>query len=64
MGNVSTLALQKRDLSKNNLGNDGLKIISEFIGVNYGRTRMSINLSYLNLADNNFTSLSFETFCR
>lgn len=64
MGNMSNIALLRLDLSKNNIGNEGMKILSEALGTNYGRSRLSINLNYLNLADNHINSTSFEPFCR
>lgn len=62
--NISNIPLVKLDLSKNNLSNEGLKVISSLLGVNYGRTALSVNLNMLNISNNNINSIAFEIFCR
>lgn len=64
LSNISNITLTKLDLSKNSLSNQGLKVITEMLGVNYGRTPLSVSLSHLNLSGNNMDSFSFENFCR
>lgn len=62
--NINNIPLMKLDLSRNNLSNEGLKVISDLLGVNYGRTPLSVNLNLLNISSNNINSIAFETFCR
>ena len=61
---IANTSLSRLDLSRNNIGNEGCKHLSEILGLGYGRNRISINLSYLNLSNNNINSLGLETFCR
>lgn len=61
---ISNFCLLRLDLSRNNLANEGIKALSDLLGINYGKNRISINLVHLNLSNNNITSLGFECFCR
>ena len=61
---IANTCLSKLDISCNNIGNEGCKYLSEILGSSYGKNRISINLTYLNLASNNINSLGLEGFCR
>jgi len=61
---IANTSLSRLDISRNNIGNEGCKYLSELLGSSYGRNRISINLTYLNIASNNINSLGFEGFCR
>jgi hypothetical protein len=56
---ISNTSLIKLDLSKNNLSNIGVKILTDVLGLSYGRNRLSKSLAYLNLSNNSITSLGF-----
>lgn len=59
LSSISNVPLLSLDLSKNNLANEGLKVLTDIFGISYGRTPLSINLSLLNIASNSINSIAF-----
>jgi hypothetical protein len=63
VNNISNVNLLHLDISKNSLGNEGMRILADLLGTNYGRSRLSIALNHLNLSNNRISSVGFEYFC-
>jgi hypothetical protein len=49
----------KLDLSKNSLGDAGMKSLTDVLGILYSKNSMSMNLCYLNISANGITSQGF-----
>ena len=52
------------DLSKNQIGDEGFKLIAEVIGFQYGHNSLSRSLKILNLSDNQIRSYGIEFYCK
>ena len=54
----------KLDLSNNQIGDEGFRLVSETIGLNYGYNTLSTSLTNLNVSNNQIKGFGIEKFCK